>query len=71
MAANLGFESFIARDATFTHDRISPDGRRWSAEDIHSSALASLHGEFATALTVDEIIIALPKQLEQRELVAK
>lgn len=64
MAANLGFESFIVRDATFAFDRTSPDGRHWSAEDIHSSALASLHGEFATALTTDEIIDSVSKKTE-------
>ena len=59
MAANLGFETFIVSDATATFDRNGPDGRRWSAEDIHSSALASLHDEFATALTTDEVLAKL------------
>jgi nicotinamidase-related amidase len=56
MAANLGFTAIISMDATYTFDRVSPDGRKWSAEDIHSTALASLHGEFATALSTTDII---------------
>lgn len=59
MAANLGFVTYIVTDATATFDRIAPDGRKWSADDIHSSALASLHGEFATALSSDEILSCL------------
>jgi nicotinamidase-related amidase len=67
MAANLGFQAFIVSDATATFDRVAPDGRRWSADDIHSSALASLHGEFATALTTEQVLeqanLARQKQL--------
>lgn len=59
MAANLGFDSIIASDATAAFARVAPDGRQWSADDIHSSALASLHGEFATALSTDEILASL------------
>jgi nicotinamidase-related amidase len=56
MAANFGFKCFLVSDATATFDRISPDGREWKAEDIHSSHLASLNNEFAAVCTTDQVI---------------
>lgn len=53
MASDLGFRTFVVGDATATHERIGPDGRRHGAEDMHISALASLHGEFATIVSTD------------------
>jgi len=57
MAANLGFEVMLLSDATATHNRQGPDGREWSAEEIHWSALASLHGEFATVCSAAEVLV--------------
>lgn len=50
MAGNLGFHTYLVADATATFERRAPDGRYFSAEDMHESALASLHGEFATVV---------------------
>ena len=47
MAANLGFDVSIVEDATATFERVGPDGIRYSADQVHRLALASLHGEFA------------------------
>lgn len=47
-AGNLGFTTYIPSDATATFERIGPDGRHLSAEQMHDSALASLQGKFAT-----------------------
>jgi nicotinamidase-related amidase len=47
MAGNLGFDVMLVEDATATFDRTGPDGERYSAEQMHRTALASLHGEFA------------------------
>jgi len=68
MAANLGFQTFVVSDGTAAFDRVGPDGRHWSADEIHSSALASLHGEFATALTTEEVL-AMVKLIRQKQLV--
>jgi nicotinamidase-related amidase len=51
MAGNFGFDTYLVADATATFERVGPDGRRFSAEQMHDSALASLHGEFATVLS--------------------
>jgi nicotinamidase-related amidase len=56
MAGNLDFDAVIVSDATATFDRTGPDGRHWSAEDMHDTALASLNGEFAKVKTTKEVL---------------
>src|SRR5262249_27077410 len=43
MAGNLGFQTYVVADATATFDRTGNDGKHYSADDVHSYALASLH----------------------------
>ena len=50
MAGNLGFTSYVVADATATFERRGFDGRVYSAEQMHDTALASVHGEFATVV---------------------
>ena len=59
MAANLGFSVTVVSDATATFDRVSYDGRRFSADDIHEVSLANLHEEFATILTTSAVLQSL------------
>jgi nicotinamidase-related amidase len=59
MAGNLGFDARLVRDATWTFDRVGPDGDTHSAEDIHAMTLANLNGEFARIVTAAETIAAL------------
>jgi nicotinamidase-related amidase len=59
MAGNLGFRAWVVSDATATFDRTGPDGVRHRAEQIHSIALADLHGEFATVVDTAATISAL------------
>lgn len=59
MAGNFGFETFIVEDATATFARTGPDGRHYTAEDMHATALASLHGEFATVVSTDAVMGSL------------
>lgn len=56
MAANLGFEVIIVADATIAFERVGFDGTRFSAELVHAVTLASLHKEFATILTTNNLI---------------
>jgi nicotinamidase-related amidase len=58
MAGNFGFDSFIVSDATATFERTGPDGRHYTAQQMHDSALASLHGEFATVVSTGDVIAA-------------
>jgi nicotinamidase-related amidase len=56
MSANLGFETFVISDATATFDRVSHQGQKIPAEVIHNISLTSLHDEFATVLTTNELL---------------
>lgn len=59
MAGNLDLAAIVVSDATATFERSGPDGRHYSAEVMHDTALASLNGEFATIATADEVLAAL------------
>ncbi|MES2950712.1 MAG: cysteine hydrolase family protein [Pseudomonadota bacterium] len=56
MAGNLGFVTSIVSDATATFERRGPDGRVFSAEQMHETALVSLHGEFATVVDTAKVL---------------
>lgn len=56
MAGNFGFETYLIADATATFDRIGHDGKTYSAQLIHDTALANLHEEFATILNTSDIL---------------
>jgi hypothetical protein len=47
------------RDATWTFDRVGPDGDAHAAADIHAMTLANLNGEFARIASASETIAAL------------
>ena len=59
MAGNLGFDTRLVRDATWTFDRVGPDGDAHSAEAIHAMTLSNLNGEFARIVSTDDVIAAL------------
>lgn len=56
MAGNFGFETYLVADATATFDRIGHDGKIYTAQLIHDTALANLHEEFASILDTSEIL---------------
>ena len=53
MAGNLGYQTFLVADATATFNKKGIDGKKYSAELIHETALASLNEEFATIVTTE------------------
>lgn len=59
MAGNLDFSAVVVSDATATFERLGPDGKNYSAEVMHDTALTSLNGEFATIGTAAEVLAAL------------
>lgn len=59
MAGNLGFDVQLVADATATFDRADVHGNKVSADEIHWVHLASLHGEFCTVVTTEEILASL------------
>jgi len=56
MAGNMGFDAKLVRDATWTFDRIGPDGDLHTAEQIHAMTLVNLSGEFAEIVTTSKVI---------------
>jgi nicotinamidase-related amidase len=59
MAGNLGFDARLVRDATWTFDRVGPDGDAHSAEEIHAMTLANLDGEFASIASTAQVLGSL------------
>ncbi len=62
MAANLGFQTWVVSDATATFERTGPTGRHYTAEEMHESALTSLHGEFATIVDTKALLEAVARE---------
>jgi nicotinamidase-related amidase len=56
MAGNFGFDTYLISDATATFNKLGVDGKKFSAETIHETALASLNEEFAKVLRTDELL---------------
>jgi len=56
MEGNFGFDVFLASDATATFNKTGIDGKSYSAELIHQTALASLNTEFATVVTTEFLV---------------
>ena len=56
MAGNLGFDTTVVADATYTFDKIDYSGNNHSAQVIHDIALANLDGEYAQIMNTDEIL---------------
>ena len=59
MAGNLGFDAIIVSDATATFERTASDGRYYSAQLMHDTALASLDGEFAAVRDTAAVLAML------------
>src|SRR3954447_5200491 len=59
MAGNLGFDARLVRDATWTFDRVGPDGDAHSAEEIHAMTLANLNEEFASIVSTAQVVESL------------
>ncbi len=56
MAGNLGFETFYASDAVWAYAATGPDGVEHSTEQVHSTSLANLEGEFARVLPTAKLL---------------
>ena len=56
MAGNLGFDTFYIADGVWAYSSTGPDGQRHSAEEVLSATLNSIHGEFATVVSTEEVL---------------
>lgn len=55
-AGNLGFDTWVAEDACFTFDKADYFGHARSAGEVHAMSLGNLHGEYATVVSVKQIL---------------
>lgn len=53
-AGNLGFDTYLLPDCCATTNRVGPDGTDHDPELVHQMTVANLHGEFCTALALDD-----------------
>jgi nicotinamidase-related amidase len=58
MAGNLGFDTFLIEDATFTFGRKDWYGALRSASEVHAMSLANLDGEYCTVVRTGEVLAA-------------
>lgn len=56
MAGNLGFRVYLIEDACATWDKTGPDGKNYSAQELHDVNLASLNKEFCRVITSRDIL---------------
>ena len=63
MAGNLGFDTYLVPDACATTNRVGPDGVDHDPEVVHQLSVASLHGEFCTALGPSNALALLEDDL--------
>lgn len=61
MSGNLGFNTYLISDATAAFGLKDKNDRYYDAETIHNITLATLHDEFATILTTEQLINDLIK----------
>ncbi|MCW2814929.1 MAG: isochorismatase family protein [Nocardioides sp.] len=55
-AGNLGYDTYLAHDACATTTRVGHDGVAHAAEVVHALAVATMHGEFCTALATRDLV---------------
>jgi len=56
MAGNMGYDSYLIPDACATSNRIGFDGVDYDADLVHNLSVASMHGEFGTALAMPDAL---------------
>lgn len=56
MAGNLGYQTFLVSDATWTFERKGLDGRVYCAQDIHDMSLANLQDEFCQVVRTSKVL---------------
>jgi nicotinamidase-related amidase len=59
MAGNLGFETYVVEDATFTFGRRDWSGTWRTASEVHAMSLANLAGEYATVVATAAVLAGL------------
>ncbi len=69
MAGNMGYDTYLVRDACACTNRVGPDGTDYDAEVVHDTTIASLHGEFCTSMNTDDALELLAGDVDRLERV--
>ncbi|MGP9467061.1 cysteine hydrolase family protein [Halomonas citrativorans] len=56
-AGNLGFDTHVVADATFTFAKQDYAGAYRTADEVHAMSLANLEGEYAVITRADEVLL--------------
>ena len=56
MAGNMGFDTYLVHDACSTMNSIGLDGTDYDPQLVHDMAVAGLHGEFCTAISLQDAL---------------
>jgi nicotinamidase-related amidase len=56
MAGNMGYDVYLVHDACATTNRIGLDSTDYDPDLVHAMAIASMNGEFCTALTTAQAL---------------
>ncbi|MGB0634957.1 MAG: isochorismatase family protein [Paracoccaceae bacterium] len=56
MSGNMGFDTYLVHDSCATMNSIGHDGTDYDPDLVHNMAIASLHGEFCTAITTKDAL---------------
>lgn len=59
MAGNLGFDTFLVEDATFTFARQDWRGQWRTADEVHAMSLANQDGEYCTVVRTRDVLEAI------------
>jgi len=59
MAGNLGFQTYLVEDATFTFGRKDWAGAFRTASEVHAMSLANLDGEYCTVVRTNDVLTTL------------
>ena len=69
MAGNMGFDTNLVHDARATMNSVGHDGTDYDPELVHNMAIASLHGEFCTAIATKDALQLCTQDAEHLERV--
>ena len=56
ISGNFGFNTYLISDATAAFGMRDQNDNYYDAETLHNTSLATLHDEFATKLTTEQLI---------------
>jgi nicotinamidase-related amidase len=59
MGGNFGYDTYLVSDATAAFEIVGHNGKHYSADETHETALARLHKEFATIVETETVLESL------------